>query len=156
MAGVGVEIRDGRADEEPGRTLLAEFVETIAGRYPGWDPGQGPSATPDELAPPGGRFLVVYVDGEPAGCGALKRLDAETAEVRRVYVRPAARGRGVSRTLLGALEDAAREAGYRRVRLDTGSKLHEAQALFRSSGYVEIDDYNGNPGAAFWFEKRLA
>ncbi len=151
----GVEIQAERSDEEPGRTLLEEFAREIESRYPGSNLDRGPSATPAELAPPGGRFLVAYCGGEPVGCGALKRLDDRTAEIKRVYVRPAARGEGISRRLLARLEDAAREAGYTRVRLDTGERQPEAQALFRSSGYAEIPDYNRNPFAALWFEKRL-
>jgi GNAT superfamily N-acetyltransferase len=151
-----VEIAAVRPDDEPGRTLLGEFAREIAARYPGWDPSQGPTAEPDELAPPAGRFLVAYLDGVAVGCGAVKRLDSETAEIKRIYVAAPARGRGIARTLLAALESAARELGYRRVRLDTGERLPEARALFRSSGYAEIEDYNANPFAAHWFEKRLA
>ncbi len=150
-----VEIRAERADEEPGRTLLAAFESEIASRYPGWDPSQGPTARPEEIAPPTGRFLVAYVGGEPAACGALKRLDERTAEIKRVYVAPAARGHGVARRLLAALEDAARELAYERVRLDTGAHQPDAVALFRSSGYEEIGPYNENEFAAYWFEKRL-
>jgi GNAT superfamily N-acetyltransferase len=152
----GVEIAAGRPDEEPGRTLLAEFAREIAARYPGWDASQGPTAEPDELVPPAGRFLVAYLDGMPVACGAVKRLNGETGEIKRIYVAPSARGRGIARTLLTSLESTARELGYRRVRLDTGERLPEAQALFRSSGYTEIEDYNANPFAASWFEKRLA
>jgi GNAT superfamily N-acetyltransferase len=141
----GLEIRAERSDEEPGRTLLEEFTREVETRYPGSNLDRGPSATPAELAPPGGCFLVAYSGAKPVGCGAVKR----------VYVRPAARGQGISRRLLARLEDAAREAGYTRVRLDTGERQPEAQALFRSSGYVEIPDYNVNPFAALWFEKRL-
>jgi GNAT superfamily N-acetyltransferase len=150
-----IEVRAQRPDTEPGRRLLAEFEREIANRYPGWDPTRGPSATPADIGPPRGCFLVAYLDGEPAGCGALKRLDEEAAEIKRVYVAPPARGHGLARRLLAALEDAARERGYRLVRLDTGARLPEAVALFQSSGYVEIPDYNGNPYAAYWFEKRL-
>ena len=95
------------------------------------------------------------MDGEPAGCGGLKRLDAETGEVKRLYVAPEFRGRQLSRRLLAALEDGARELGYGLVRLDTGERQPEALALFRSSGYREIPDYNGNRWARYWFEKRL-
>ena len=150
-----IEIRAERADEEPGRTLLAEFEHEIATRYPGWDPNLGPSATPAEIGPPTGLFLVAYVDGEPSGCGALKQLDQEAAEIKRVYVAPSARGLGIARRVLGALEEAAKELGYACVRLDTGERLQEALALFRSTGYEAIPDYNGNPYAAYWFEKRL-
>ena len=151
----GLEIRAERSDEDPGRILLEEFTREVETRYPGSNLDRGPSATPAELAPPGGCFLVAYSGAKPVGCGALKRLDDRTAEIKRVYVRPAARGEGISRRLLARLEEAAREAGYTRVRLDTGERQPEAQALFRSSGYVEIPDYNANPFAALWFEKRL-
>jgi GNAT superfamily N-acetyltransferase len=150
-----VEIRAERPDEEPGRTLLAAFEREIASRYPGWDATQKPTARPEEIGPPVGRFLVAYVDGEPAGCGALKRLDERAAEIKRVYVAPAARGGGIARRLLVALEDAAKELGYVRVRLDTGARQPDAVALFRCSGYEEIEAYNENAFAAHWFEKRL-
>ncbi len=150
-----VALRRSSPDAEPGRSLLAEFADEIAALYPGWDPSRGPTATPEEISPPSGRFLVAYLGDRPVGCGALKRLDASTAEVKRIFVRPDARGAGVARALLDALEEAARAAGYARVRLDTGDRLPRAEALFRSSGYREIPDYNGNPYAALWFEKLL-
>ena len=150
-----LELRAERSDTEVAERLLSQFEAEIAARYRGWDLSQGPSATPDDLSPAGGCFLVAYLDGEPAGCGGLKRLDATSAEIKRLYVAPAARGHGTARALLGALETAAAERGYERVRLDTGDRFPEAVSLFRSAGYVEIADYNGNPYAAFWFEKRL-
>ena len=64
-------------------------------------------------------------------------------------------GGGISRILLGALEDAARGLRYQRVQLDTGSEQYEAQKLYPSAGYAEIADYNGNPYASVWFEKEL-
>ena len=123
--------------------------------YPGWDPSQGPTASREEILPPGGRFLVAFLGDRPVACGALKRLDSSTAELKRIYVRPEARGRGVARALLAGLERAARDAGYSRVRLDTGDRLPGAPALFRSCGYREIADYNANPFASLWFEKEL-
>ena len=144
------------ADGPRGRELVDAFAREIAGLYPGWHPGIGPSASPAELAPPHGAFLVGYREQTAITCGAVKRLDAETAEIKRMYVVPEARGGGVSRHLLSALEGAARDAGYRLVRLDTGARQPGALALFRSAGYREIGDYNGNPAARYWFEKALA
>ena len=86
----------------------------------------------------------------------MKRLDERTAEIKRVYVTPEARGSGVARALMSQLERAALEAGYQTVRLDTGAKQPASVALFNSMGYEPIADYNGNPVAAYWFEKRLA
>src|SRR4051794_25234514 len=139
------------------QALLAGFEADIVERYPGWTPtGVGPSATAQDFQPPEGTFLVAYVDGQPAGCGGLKRLDPRTVEVKRVYVKPEARGRGVSRALLAALEEAARAAGYATIRLDTGVNQPEALKLFQTSGYDSIPDYNNNGWAAYWFEKRLS
>jgi GNAT superfamily N-acetyltransferase len=88
-------------------------------------------------------------------CGAVKRLDQQTGEIKRMFVAPGARGQGVARALLGALEDTARELGYERVRLDTGAKQPHAQALYPSAGYTPIPDYNDNVYASYWYEKVL-
>lgn len=160
--GPGVTFRVARADDEPGATLLAEFLAELEDRYgPPPADGLGPTATPDELAPPHGTFLVGRLGDEPVACGGCKRLfgdahpNGPTAEIKRMYVRPAGRGRGIARRLLAELEDAARRAGHRRVRLDTGPAQPDARHVYRTSGYREIPDYNGNPRAAYWFEKDL-
>ncbi len=90
--------------------------------YPGLDlrAPDMPRAGPDELNPPNGRFLVGYEDGVAVCCGGIKRLDVEACEIKRMYVAPNVRGRGVARTLLAALEDCARTMGYAIARLDTG------------------------------------
>jgi GNAT superfamily N-acetyltransferase len=72
-----------------------------------------------------------------------------------MYVVPDARGRGVGRATLIALEEEARRLGYRRARLDTGPRQPHARALYESAGYAAIPDYNANPYAAYWGEKRL-
>jgi len=149
------EFRVARLDERDGARLVTEFTAEIAPRYPGWTPEAGPSATGDELAPPGGLFVVVYRGDEPTACGGFKGLDATRAEIKRVYVRPEHRGRGLARQLMQHLERAARDAGYRVVRLDTGAQQPDALALFQSTGYREIPDYNGNEFASYWLEKDL-
>ena len=78
------------------------------------------------------------------------------AEIKRMYVRPAARSRGVARALLVALEDAAVSLGYAAARLDTGPKQQHGLALYRSAGYLDVEPYNDNPFACFWGEKWLA
>jgi GNAT superfamily N-acetyltransferase len=92
------------------------------------------------------------MDGEPVGCAGLRRLDTDTAELRRVFVRRPARGSGVARALLAAVLETARERDYRRIRLDTGRDLPEARALFLDVGFRDIEDYNGNPLATWWME----
>src|SRR5205807_1574308 len=104
---------------------------------------------------PRGTFLVVYEDGRPVACGGIRPLGNGTAEIKRMYVVPDARGHGVGANLLARLEDEARQRGYERVRLDTAAPLTAAQGLYRAAGYQEIADYNGNSAASHWFEKQL-
>jgi GNAT superfamily N-acetyltransferase len=136
--------------------LQRAYFADIASRYPGWSPDLIPSADPAEVAPPLGAWVVAYLDGEPAGCGGVKRLDDTSAELKRIYLAASARGRGLGRRLLEQLEQHARELGYERLRLDTGDLQPEALGLFRSAGYEHIADYNGNVWATYWMEKRLA
>jgi GNAT superfamily N-acetyltransferase len=146
-----LEASDSPVSEELQRAYFAD----IARRYPGWSPDLIPSADPAEVAPPVGGWVVVYLGEEPVGCGGIKQLDDETAELKRIYVSEAARGQGLGRRLLQRLEALARELGYERVRLDTGDLQPEALALFRSAGYVDIPDYNDNTWATYWMQKQL-
>ena len=85
-----------------------------------------------------GIFLVVYRAGMPVGCGALRLLDVETAELKRMYVRPIARGSGLGRRLLAALEAQARALGARRLVLETGIRQTAALAFYRTMGFQPI------------------
>lgn len=113
------------------------------------------SADPEVLSPPGGGFVIVDVDRRAAACGGFKRFDSDAGEIKRMYVRPEVRGRGLGRVLLDALEERLREVGYSVARLDTGDRQPQARRLYLGAGYREIPDYNDNPLAAFWFEKEL-
>jgi GNAT superfamily N-acetyltransferase len=144
------------ADNPVSLDLQRAYFADIASRYPGWSPDLIPSADPAEVAPPVGAWVVIYLNGDPVGCGGLKRLDDTSAELKRIYLGGAARGRGLGRRLLEELELHARDLGYQRLRLDTGNLQPEALGLFRSAGYGEIPDYNGNTWATYWMEKRLA
>ena len=130
------------AGAPPASDLLAAMVAEMRGLYGPIDGPGMPSATPADFAPPHGTFLV-------------KRLDDDTAEIKRMYVVPAARRQGIARVLLGALEDAARDLGYTTVRLDTGPQQAHAQALYEASGYRAIANFNANPVASYWGEKDL-
>jgi GNAT superfamily N-acetyltransferase len=114
-----------------------------------------PSAKPADFASPAGTFLVGFQDGEPVCAGGIKRIAPDAAEIKRMYVLPAVRRRGVARALLRALEEAARERGYAFVRLDTGPLQRGAMGLYASEGYMEIGNFNANPIAAYWGEKAL-
>jgi GNAT superfamily N-acetyltransferase len=147
--------RPERADASPGRELLAELNALLDAQYPGRSARPGSVTTPDELAPPRGRFLVAYDDGVPVAIGGVRSLDGDTGEIKRMYVVPHARSRGVGRALLAALEDAARELGHARVRLDAGSEQRHSRALFADAGYRPIPPYNGNHIAVYFGEKEL-
>jgi len=140
------------ASAEPGRSLLRAMGAELDALYGSEEVLSG---APADFAGPGDAFLVVSDGGRPVACGGIKRLDDRTGEIKRMYVVPEARGRGVARALLGFLEGTARELGYTRVRLDTGDRQPHARALYVSARYAPIDDYNANPAASFWFEKAL-
>ena len=150
-----IQVREERFDTPVSTALVADYVSEIRSMYPKWSPNVPPRMTGQDVEPPTGRWLLAYRHGRAVGCAGLKRIDEQTAEIKRIYVVPGARGTGVSRALLEHLERAARDAGYQAVRLDTGAKQPASVALFSSSGYQPIADYNGNPVAAYWFEKRL-
>ena len=120
------------------------------------DDPRSPSATPADFAPPAARaWSASTTAARPVCVGGVKRLEPGVAEIKRMYVLPEARGRGAARALLGALEDAARDLGYARVRLDTGRSQPHARSLYESAGYRSIGDYNDNPFAAWSGRARL-
>jgi len=103
------------------------------------------------------RYLVVVVDGRAVACGAVQALDAGTAELKRMYVRPAYRGRGIARQLLTALEEMALADGHAVLRLETGDYLYAAIALYTATGYAPIPAYGEYVGNSYsvCFEKHL-
>lgn len=100
---------------------------------------------PGDYAPPDGRLLIAWHHEKPVGCIALRRVDATTGEVKRLYVRPEARGRRTGRRLVEQVVAVSREIGYRRLVLDTIPQMPEAQSLYRSFGFREIPAYYANP-----------
>ena len=140
----------------PASDLIEAMITDLVPLYGRIDKPGMPTASPQDFGPPHGVFLVGFdADGRAITGGGVKRLEPGVAEIKRMYVIPEARGRGVARKLLVALENAARALGYERVRLDTGPRQPHAEALYRSAGYADIPDYNGNPAASYWGEKRL-
>ena len=147
--------RAGRSDEPPGRDLLGELIALLDEQYPGRAVKPGSVTTPDEMVAPGGQFLVGYEDERPVAIGGVRRLEDGVCEIKRMYVVPDARSRGVGRALLKALENAAAELGYTRARLDAGPAQQHSRRLFAGTGYAQIRCYNDNHIADYFAEKRL-
>ncbi len=136
--------------------LLAAMRAELVDAYDDASRLDNPPLLPDELRPPGGAYFVGFEGTEAVAGGGLRRLGDGVAEIKRMYVHPEARSRGLAAALLRALEEAARDLGYERARLDTGPKQPHAQRLYRAAGYEEIAPYNDNPFACFWGEKWLS
>jgi len=135
---------------------LSHYFGELAERFDaGFDPKKSLAPTLDGFTPPDGAFLVMRLHGEAIGCGGFKRETADTAYIKRMWVSRDARGLGLGRRLLAELERRARSLGYRKIRLETEKSLKEAQALYRSSGYVEVPRFNDELYAHHWFEKQL-
>ncbi|KAF0649257.1 hypothetical protein K701_14210 [Streptomyces fradiae ATCC 10745 = DSM 40063] len=155
------DIRPERYDTPDATALRRAYYGDVAGRY--WRRPATPEEIDEGLAgdgvealePPTGRFLVGRYGGEPAACGGVLLLDAERAELTRVFVRHALRGRGGAALLLAALEEAAVELGARRMVLNTRLDLVEARALYTRHGYREIPAYCEGPYMEVWYGKEL-
>jgi len=143
-------------EEPPASELLAATRAELNDVYETFSRLDNPPLAPAELRAPGGAYVVGYEGEQAVAGGGVRRLAEGVAEIKRMYVRPSARSRGVAAALLAALEDAARALGYTCARLDTGPKQPHALRLYRSAGYAEVPPYNDNPFACFWGEKRLA
>jgi ribosomal protein S18 acetylase RimI-like enzyme len=156
-AGLSGEVRFMPCDPEeaPASELLAAMRGELIGAYDDANRLDNPPLRPRELRGPHGAYYVGYQGREAVAGGGLRGLGDGVAEIKRMYVRPQARSRGLAAALLRTLEEAARALGYEYARLDTGPKQVTAQRLYRAAGYAEIAPYNDNPFACFWGEKRL-
>jgi DNA-binding MarR family transcriptional regulator len=143
-------------DGAEARVCLSAYFRELATRFEsGFDADADDSARVADMSPPSGLFVIARLDGDPVGCGGFKRVDKAMAEIKRVWTAPSARGIGIARRMLRALEAAARQAGIKTLRLDTNRALTEAHALYHSQGYREVARFNDNPYAHHWFEKRI-
>ena len=163
--GVGTpDIRPESMTSPVAAALISALNAELASGYP--EPGANHfrlDAT--EVAPGAGCFLVVRWRGSPVGCGALRRLSPnehefgpDVGELKRMYVAPEVRGRGIGRALLMRLEGEARALGLTRLVLETGTRQTEALALYRSAGFTEIapyGEYAASAATSACFAKRL-
>ncbi|MBX3375848.1 MAG: GNAT family N-acetyltransferase [Phycisphaeraceae bacterium] len=147
------------------RSLIAEYGQSIADvaacSLEHQNFNHELATLPGPYAPPRGRLLLALINDLPAGCIALRPLDAlgpQVCEMKRLYVRPAFRGTGLGRQLVNRLLDEARSLGYRLMKLDTDTdaKFTAAIALYRSLGFTECERYNADPDPkTLWFERTL-
>ncbi len=141
---------------EDARTAMAAYFAELDARFPGgFDPGDALDEGADPLAPPDGTFLVGREGGRVVACGGVQTIGDGIGEIKRMWVDPSRRGRGLGGRLLAELEARSAALGHRSVRLDTNGELLEAIALYLRSGYAEIERYNDNPYAERFFEKPL-
>lgn len=156
LVAASVTIEEEDANSADAQRCMALYVEELATRFEeGFDTSKGNSVSGDEFIRPHGAFVIARLDGNAVGCGAVRMLDAQTAEIKRMWVSPSARGLGAAGRMLRRLETVAGELGAIKIWLDTNRALKEAQSLYKRDGYAEIARYNDNPYANHWFEKRL-
>jgi DNA-binding MarR family transcriptional regulator len=153
-AGARIERVDPGASEA--RWCVAQYFAELDRVFEGgFDASQSIPADDSELVPPRGAFLVATVEGEAVACGAVKTIAPGVGSLKRMWVADSARGLGLGRRMLAALEDEARTLGLTTLRLETNRSLTAAIRLYRSAGYVEVPPFNADPYAHHWFEKRL-
>lgn len=139
------------------RELFLEYAQSLGFSLCFQNFDQELAALPGDYAPPDGRLLLAEFEGQLAGCVALHRLDGKTCEMKRLYLRPQYRGKGVGRALADIIIAEARAIGYERMRLDTVEPvMKDAVAMYRRLGFKEIPPYCANPIAgAMYMELRL-
>ena len=138
------------------RWCLSQYFAELNERFDaGFDPAKSLYADTRVFSRPSGAFVVARVRERAIGCGAVKFKGKHPAEFKRMWIAKESRGLGLGKRLLDALENEARNAGAVAVRLETNRTLTEAIAMYRKSGYVEIEPFNDEPYAHYWFEKRL-
>jgi DNA-binding MarR family transcriptional regulator/GNAT superfamily N-acetyltransferase len=149
-----IEEADPRHDDA--KYCLREYYAELAQRFErGFDVSLSRDPDANDMIRPRGAFLLAMSDGLPIGCVGLKGSKSEIAEIKRLWVAPSARGLGLARRLMTATEDIARELSIKVLRLDTNKALPEAQKLYRSTGWTEIDRFNDDPYPDTFFEKHL-
>jgi putative acetyltransferase len=145
---------------DPRGTEAAELIRTLsaelARRYDYMEDGSG-GFKPEDALGPRGAFVVGRIGGNPVACGAIRPLEGDVAELKRVFVKVGFRGRGYSKAIVNELERQARVRGYKVMRLETGVRQPEAISLYRSLGYHRIPNYGEyrDSGLSVCFEKKL-
>jgi GNAT superfamily N-acetyltransferase len=136
--GVAVRLRALRYDDPVAQDLVEQVQQEYVARYGGRDEAV---VDPAEFLPPQGLFLAAEVDGEPVGSGAWRAMGAGVAEIKRLYVAPGYRRRGLGQLIVDALERTSAQAGYRSVVLNSGARQPEALRLYEQLGYGPVTPY---------------
>ncbi|MFV2100424.1 GNAT family N-acetyltransferase [Micromonospora sp. LOL_024] len=136
-----IEIHPVPFDSPVAQQLITAALADLGGRYGG--SGDETPVDASEFTPPSGTFLVAHLDGQPIGCGGWRSHGAEihTAELKRMYTAPQARGCGVARAVLAAIERSAGEHGRKRIILECGDRQPEAIAMYTAAGYERIPNF---------------
>ncbi|MDQ2985063.1 MAG: GNAT family N-acetyltransferase [Actinomycetota bacterium] len=144
-----LDIREARRGPEldEARRLFREYADSLGVDLGFQDFEQELEALPGHYAAPTGKLLIARLDGDPVGCVALRPLEGGLCEMKRLYVRDAARGAGAGKALALAIIEAAQDAGYDAMRLDTLPTMEAARRLYRELGFRAIEPYRFNPVA---------
>ena len=149
---ITIDVEDPSSDDA--RWCIQQYLSELADRFEhGFDPTRSTRVEVEDLAPPAGLLLVARESGRPVGCGGLRYHAGGRADVKRMWVAPDARGIGLGRRLLRVLEHHAADTGVAVLRLETNASLTEAIALYRETGYREVEPFNDEPYAHHWFAK---
>lgn len=155
---VEFEIRlvESAAEVRVARAIFSEYARSLADHICLADFQRELDALPGQYAPPDGGLFLAWQGRQPAGCAALRRLDANSGEMKRLYVRPACRRRGLGRQLAQEVIALARRRGYARLRLDTLPSMKEAAGLYESLGFRRLEPgARASDGCPFWMELEL-
>ena len=155
LASVAFELVDPASQAAIG--ALTQYYSELDRRFSDGFDVDAPAAGTDDsmMRSPFGGFMVIVEGGEPRGCGGLQRIDERTVEIKRMWLHPSLRGRGLGKVLLRRLEGLAADLGYPVVVLDTNATLSAAISMYGAAGYDTVERYNDNPYAHHWFRKEL-
>jgi GNAT superfamily N-acetyltransferase len=137
------------------RDALRQYLDEIVSRVAGISIDASHADDVDDYTEPGGRFLLVSRAGEVIGCGAVRSLAPAVGELKRMWIRPDARGAGAGSALLSRLIEESRALGHTRLLLDTNVTLVEALAMYRKHGFEPIEPYHDNPDATHFLGRSV-
>ena len=154
----GISVQQADPRDDPAATLIRALAQEEAVLYADLGPDPFDSFKADDVLAGRGAFVIARLHGDSVGCGALRQMDRDSAEVNRMYVVPTARRQGVARAILRELERRAAEFGYRTIRAETGNRQPEAVSLYEDAGFYRVPPFgsHANDPISIFFEKTLS